>query len=571
MVINALSISDRFVAVEDTETTNLRDDYFYDVNGDRKVSAIDALQVINALSRGQGTLNLSLSVAPEADPNGNGVVLNPTIELRGQVSKGASLTLTVSSLDQELNRVAGKQATLRMTVTEPSGFEFSPTLYLGRNEVELTATDILGNQLTFIREIVLGDHVADWNAAALNVVRDWTTTSNDPYTGRIVPSSPPIVAKNLAMIHVAMFDALNSFSNEFTPYLNIISPPIDASPIAASASAAFEVAKVIYPDAKELSVWQASLAESLAQVADETAREKGIAFGKEIASAVIAARDNDGSLQLSTYTSGTLPGDWNRTGPDFLPPLIPFWGSVEPFAVESVAAYRPIAPPDLSSTDYASAVDEVMRLGRVDSTERTADQTAIAVFWADGGGTATPPGHWNRIATDLSIASQQSTLERARTLALLNLALADAGIAAWDTKYAFDFWRPIDAIRRASEDGNSATVTDGSWQPLLRTPPFPTYTSGHSTFSGAGAAVLAEIFGDNVTFAARSDGHTGLTQRPLASTTTRHFNSLREAAEEAGVSRIYGGIHFSFDNTAGLSSGDAIGQYVFNNWLTPLS
>jgi len=227
-------------------------------------------------------------------------------------------------------------------------------------------------------------------------------------------------------------------------------------------------------------------------------------------------------------------------------------------------------PPALDSVEYAAAVDQVMRLGRVDSSERTAGQTEIAVFWADGGGSATPPGHWNRIATELSLASQQSTLERARTLALLNLALADAGISAWDTKYTYDFWRPIDAIREAEDDGDDATVSDSTWQPLLRTPPHPTYTSGHSTFSGAGASVLSSIFGDNVTFATRSDGHTGLTQRPLASISTRYFDSLWEAAEEAGISRIYGGIHYSFDNTAGLSSGDAIGQYVSSHWLMPL-
>ncbi len=571
MVINAITIEDFGIATGTKEPV-LSEGPFYDVNADEKVSAADALDVIYALNRGQGTLNLSLSVAPDSDPNGNGVVLSPAIEIRGQVSKEASLQLSVTALDQELNEVSGKQATSNVTVGQASEFSFSPSLFFGRNLIELTATDILGNRLSVSQEIVLGDHVADWNAAALNVVRDWTTTSDDPYEGRIVPSSPPIVAKNLAMIHVAMFDALNSFTNEFTPYLAVESPPIDASPIAASASAAFEVAKAIYPAPRELAVWQATLAESFAQVTDASARDKGIAFGKLIASSVLSARENDGSSQSSNYApGGSSPGEWNRTGPDYLPPLLPFWGSVKPFAVENVIDFRPVAPPALDSAEYAAAVDEVLGVGRTDSTERTADQTDIAVFWADGGGTASPPGHWNRIATDLSLASGQSTLERARTLALLNLGLADAGIAAWDAKYAFDFWRPIDAIRQADDDGNAATVADATWQPLLRTPPFPTYTSGHSTFSGAGASVLTSIFGDNVSFATRSDGHTGLTQRPLTTISTRHFNSLWEAAEEAGVSRIYGGIHFAFDNTAGLSSGAAVGHDVANNWLKPVN
>lgn len=477
----------------------------------------------------------------------------------------------MTALDQELQPVSGKQLILNDEVYRAGDFAFSRSLFFGHNRVVLTATDIRGDQQTLTQEIAFGDHVADWNAAALNVVRDWTTTSNDPYEGRIVPSSPPIVAKNLAMIHVAMFDALNSFTNEYMSYLPSEFSDAEASPIAASAAAAFEVAKSIYSAPRELAAWQATLAESLAQVTDVVARDKGLALGKRIADAVLNGRTNDGSSQASTYSYVSSAGDWNRTGPDFLPPLLPFWGTVKPFAVENVEEFRPAAPPDLNSAEYAACVDELLRLGSIDSRERTTDQTEIAVFWADGGGTATPPGHWNKIATDLSLATGQSTLERARTLALLNLSLADAGISAWDTKFAYNFWRPIDAIRLADNDGNDLTVSDSTWQPLLRTPPFPTYTSGHSSFSGAGASVLTSIFGENVAFATRSDGHTGLTQRPLATITTRHFDSLWEAAEEAGASRIYGGIHFSFDNTAGLQSGDAIGNYVFGHWLNPVA
>jgi len=311
-----------------------------------------------------------------------------------------------------------------------------------------------------------------------------------------------------------------------------------------------------------------TLQESLAQVVDDVARERGVALGKEIASEMLLARMNDGSSQTTTYTSGGLPGQWNRTAPGFLPPLLPNWGSVKPFAIADASAFRAAPPPALDSVQYAVAVDEVMRLGRVDGAGRTDDQTEIAKFWADGGGTATPPGHWNRIAIEISLASQQSTLERARTMALLNLALADAGIAAWDTKYTYDFWRPIDAIQRAAVDGNDATASDLTWQPLLSTPPHPTYTSGHSTFSGAGATVLIGIFGDNVSFATQMDSPSGLTAQVPAAVVTRHFASLSQAAEEAGISRIYGGIHFSFDNVAGLASGASIGNEVLNRWLT---
>lgn len=208
-----------------------------------------------------------------------------------------------------------------------------------------------------------------------------------------------------------------------------------------------------------------------------------------------------------------------------------------------------------------------MKLGAYDSTVRTQEQTDIALFWADGGGTFTPPGHWNQIAVDVAMQHNQNTVETARTLALLNFALADAGIAAWDAKYAYDYWRPIDAIRQADNDGNNVTSAQSDWMPLLKTPPFPTYTSGHSTFSGAASVVLAGIFGNETSFDSESDDHNGPEQRPLADSivTTRHFTSFSEAAVEAGLSRIYGGIHFSFDNSAGLALGSRIGELVLDS------
>ena len=151
------------------------------------------------------------------------------------------------------------------------------------------------------------------------------------------------------------------------------------------------------------------------------------------------------------------------------------------------------------------------------------------------------------------------------------MALADAGIASWDAKYSYGLWRPVDAIRKAESDGNPGTQADESWLPLLKTPPFPSYTSGHSTFSGAAAEVLTHMFGDNVSFSSEADGHTGLAQRPLADglVAKRSFDSFRQAAEEAGMSRIYGGIHYSFDNTAGLTAGQLVGAFVSNMLLKP--
>jgi membrane-associated phospholipid phosphatase len=368
-----------------------------------------------------------------------------------------------------------------------------------------------------------------------------------------------------------MFDAINATGGSYESYAYDGSAVNDASPVAAGATAAHRVASALYSAADEVAVWNASLAESLASIPDDAARAKGIQLGESIAQTILQLRANDGSTAPESYTYGSGPGAWQRTYPDYLPPLLSQWPDVTPFVIANPVDFRVEAPPELSSAEYAAAVDEVLRLGAVDSSERTADQTQIAIFWADGGGTATPPGHWNRIATDVVNQESLALVDSARSLALLNLAMADAGIASWDNKYAYDLWRPIDAIRLADTDGNSATAADTSWLPLLRTPPFPTYTSGHSTFSGAAAAVLTHLFGDNYAFASTTDAHSAPGQRPLDESliVTRHFTSFNQAAQEAGLSRIYGGIHFSFDNTAGLAAGDEVGSSVVSSVLRP--
>jgi hypothetical protein len=316
-------------------------------------------------------------------------------------------------------------------------------------------------------------------------------------------------------------------------------------------------------------VFAASLAESLATLPEGPNKDAGIEVGNRIADEMLAWRANDGAKIGVQYTPDTQPGDWQRTFPDFFPPLLPQWPNVTPFLMSSPSQFRPGPPPALNSAEYAAAVDDVMRLGALDSTERTQGQTEIALFWADGAGTSTPAGHWNQIAADVAIAKGSSFSENAQLFSQLNLAMADAGIACWDAKYAYNVWRPIDAIRKADTDGNDLTVADPEWTPLLRTPPFPTYTSGHSTFSGVAEVVLAIFFGSNVSFTSRSDSHSGFTQRPLATSQifTRSFTSFAEAAEAAEAasrSRIFGGIHFVFDSQSGLTVGRQIALASFS-------
>ena len=223
--------------------------------------------------------------------------------------------------------------------------------------------------------------------------------------------------------------------------------------------------------------------------------------------------------------------------------------------------FRPPGPSALSSARYAADVNEVKQMGAATNSTRTADQTQIALFWADGAGTETPPGHWNSIAQDVAAAKGNTLEENARLFALLNLAMADAAICAWDAKYSFNFWRPVTAIRHADTDGNPATEPDRNWSSLIVTPPFPDYVSGHSTFSGAAATVLAIYYGtDQVSFTSSSDFLPGV---------HRSFNSFSAAAAEAAVSRLYGGIHFRFANEDGLHGGLAIGHLAMHNFLLP--
>jgi membrane-associated phospholipid phosphatase len=212
----------------------------------------------------------------------------------------------------------------------------------------------------------------------------------------------------------------------------------------------------------------------------------------------------------------------------------------------------------MTTQAYADDFNKTKNLGAATGSTRTADQTQIALFWADGAGTVTPPGHWNDIAVTVAQTQDLDLVQDARLFALLNIALADAGIAAWDMKRHYDFWRPISAIQLADTDGNNNTIADTGWTPLLTTPPFPTYVSGHSTFSGAAAQLLKDFFGMDIAFTTDSDA------LPLI---FRSFDTFWDAAAEAGESRIYGGIHWEFDTLYGLLAGQGLGNFVFANEL----
>ena len=362
----------------------------------------------------------------------------------------------------------------------------------------------------------------------------------------------------MAMVHGAVYDAVNSVDRTHAPYRVLVDAPAGASREAAAAAAAHRALTSLYPS--RAAVFDARFAASLDSLGGGSDVTAGVNLGRAAADQMIAWRTNDGATDVVPYAPGTAPGQWRPTPPAHAPALLPNWPDVTPFAISSGSQFRTAGPPVLGGAEYAADYNEVKLLGSMSSAIRTAEQTETARFWADGAGTETPPGHWNSIARSVASAKGTSLSENARLFALLNIAAADAAIVSWDSKYEYGFWRPVTAIREGDADGNAATLADLGWTPLLVTPPFPENTSGHSTFSGAASTVLAEFFGtDDVSFITGSDGLPGV---------YRSFDGFSDAADEAGRSRIYGGIHFEFSNEQGLAAGRDLGHYVSTNYFT---
>lgn len=383
------------------------------------------------------------------------------------------------------------------------------------------------------------DLVLRWNEVALEAIKAERTP-------------PPVAARNLAIVHVAMYDAMNTLNGKHQPFLIRATGPRAASVDAAMAIAAHRSLHALYP--KQVRRLDNALTASLESIAEETAVQEGAEWGRRVADTVLDWRSKDLLTKTSKYAPSDEAGRWKPTPASFRPPLLPEWSRAAPFALRNPETYRPAGPPALGSEEFIKAFEEVKKLGSRDSQDRTSDQTEIARFWEDGTGTVTPPGHWNRIASTIARDRGLSTTETARLFAILNVAMAEVSIACWDCKYRFDLWRPVTAIREASRLEDPRLVAERDWTPLLETPPFPSYTSGHSSFSGAAAAVLTDFFGtDEVKFSTTSESLPGV---------KRSFTRFSDAAKEAGMSRIYGGIHWSFDNTDGLDSGGKIGRAV---------
>lgn len=409
--------------------------------------------------------------------------------------------------------------------------------------------------------------------------------------GTATAPGPVLSARAMAIAHIAMADVVAATSGEFLTYSRALESSGEISEEAAIAQAAHDTLIDSFPN--QAASFDAALAESLDAVEDGDAKTAGIAFGAESANLIMAARQDDGSGVPYEYVVSDAPGAWR---PDPINPgqqaLGEEYFQIKPFVLNSVTQFRAPPPPAMESAEYAVAFDEVVRLGGdgiVTPTERTEDQTIAGIYWAYDGtpSLCAPPRLYNQITTTIADQENVSGVETARLLALVNVSMADAGISCWESKYHYNLWRPVTGIREADTDGNDATEADPTYVPLCApasnvtggvpnfTPPFPAYPSGHATFGGAMFETLRDFFGtDDMEFTFVSDEFNGETVdnegnvRPLV---PRTFSSLSEAEEENGQSRIYLGIHWSYDKTAGIEMGNSIADHVMSNAFQPVA
>src|SRR2546423_8497060 len=411
---------------------------------------------------------------------------------------------------------------------------------------------------------------------------------------------PVRASRAIAIVHIAVFDAVNGVVGGYKSYTNL-TPAKNASMDAAIAQTACDTLDAVFPSQK--ATFDALLATELSKIPAGSAKTDGVDLGHRAAAAILALRANDGSavaeprVGIEFLTSNAV-GKGRRDPISQIPiALGAYWGQVTPFVMQSATQFRAPPPPPLTSAEYTAAYNEAKAFGGdgvVTPSIRTSEQTEIATFWAYDGtpSLCAPPRLYNQIT--MKIAQQKGTtanpLELARLLALVNVAMADAGIASWETKFFYQFWRPIAGIRESDPgtgpsgtgDGNALTTGDPTFRPLGApasnlngpnfTPPFPAYTSGHATFGGALFQTLRRYYHtDDIAFTFTSDEFNGVTQdntgkvRPLK---PRTFNSLSQAEEENGQSRIYLGIHWAFDKSQGIAQGRKVADYVYENAFT---
>lgn len=364
-----------------------------------------------------------------------------------------------------------------------------------------------------------------------------------------------IGVRALAMVHLAMHNAFNAITPEFTGYAFELRV-FDADPIAAAATATQLILEKAYPARRDTISMVCS--KWLDQVQEGEAKAEGVALGKSVATQLIAMREGDGHEKQGDYTPMTKPGDYQYT-PGFDYVWKPDFSFAKPFTLDSITQFRSPAPPSFESETYQASFEEVKIYGKKESQERSAEQTHIGHWWAEFG-----EHSWNRIGRITAVERKLSLRETARLFALLNMNLYDLYLVSFDSKYHYDTWRPYTAIRAAERDNNPNTIADLQWEPEMVTPPWPEYPSAHAAVGAAGAEIVSQVYGTTeIPFTM-----TSVTANPPNS--ERSYTNMEEVANHCAASRIWNGYHFRFATEEGKKQGRQLAQYVVNNFLMPL-
>lgn len=398
-------------------------------------------------------------------------------------------------------------------------------------------TVLLGAALGLGSGASVADVVSDWNGRAVTA-------------GYAARQGPAAHTRNLAMVHLAMFEAVNSIAPRYSPYRARLPAEAGASLDAAAATAAHVLLVRMYPD--QAAEFDKLLQASLAKAGSDAARASGTRVGEQAAARILADRGEDGSGAPNTYRPYAAPGTYVPTAL----PVFSSWGAVKPFALRSGDQFRPPPPYPLASSQWAKDYEEVKRMGAKSGSARTAEQTDIGQFWE-----LTGAATFNPLVRHLSGSKGLDVVDNARLFALVAMATADAYIAVFDAKYAYNFWRPITAIRNGDLDGNDATARDAGWEPAIPTPMHPEYPCAHCIVQSSAATVLQILFGDSIPAITMTS-----TTAPKA---TRTFNRLSDYVAEVIDARIYGGIHYRTSGVVGAAMGKGIGEHVTKNFLTP--
>ncbi|HSE97844.1 MAG TPA: vanadium-dependent haloperoxidase [Blastocatellia bacterium] len=387
------------------------------------------------------------------------------------------------------------------------------------------------------------DPVTEWNQHAVS------------FTLSASPALAPVQqTRVMAIVQVAVHDAVNGITSEYATYLSPGSSPANATPEAAAIAAAHHALKGIFTSMTQTQQLDSLYLASLAAHA-LSADDPGIAYGRSASAQILAARSNDNSAQAQfSYTApgAGSPGVWVHT--TSAPALLPGWGNVTPFVLKSGSQFRPDPPPALDSEQYANDYNEVKQIGVSIGSTRTPEQSLIATFWR-----ASPTAIWNDVLRQVLATRELDLSATARAFALFYLSAADASIACWEAKYTYNFWRPEPAIRSGHLDGNDFTIADSTWTPFIATPAHPEYPSGHTSNSGAMAAILAQLFGDDP----------GVSIAVTITGITRQWDTFSEAVEEVIDARVYSGFHFRTADRVGARLGRQVARFISTHALKP--